>query len=33
MANKKNLEIQRMRITLEDIIFCKTKLKDEIENI
>jgi hypothetical protein len=27
------LEIQRIRITLEDIISCKIGLKDEIENI
>jgi len=32
MTNEKNLESQRMMTTLENIIFGKLRLKDEIEN-
>jgi hypothetical protein len=32
MTNEKNLESQRMMTTLENIIFGKLRLKNEIEN-
>jgi hypothetical protein len=32
MTNEKNLESQKIMTTLENIIFDKLRLKDEIEN-